>query len=53
MVETASKLERISRGDAGEVVEERDGGPATPVVQFYIPDNHRDTKAEDETEESP
>ena len=53
LVETASKLERISRGDAGEVVEERDGGPATPVVQFYIPDNHRDTKAEDETEETP
>ena len=42
MVETAAKLERISRGDVGEVVEERDGGPSTPVVQFYMPDNHRD-----------
>lgn len=42
MVETAAKLERISRGDVGEVVEERDGGTATPVVQFYMPDNHRD-----------
>lgn len=42
MVETAAKLERISRGDVGEVVEERDGGESTPVVQFYMPDNHRD-----------
>ena len=42
MVETASKLERISRGDAGDVIEERDGGEAPKVVQFYIPDNHRD-----------
>lgn len=42
MVDTAAKLERISRGDVGEVVEERDGGPSIPVVQFYMPDNHRD-----------
>ena len=42
MVDTASKLERISRGDAGEVVEERDGGSAPSIVQFYMPDNHRD-----------
>lgn len=42
MVETAAKLERISRGDVGDVVEERDGGESTPIVQFYIPDNHRD-----------
>lgn len=42
MVETASKLERISRGDAGDVIEERDGGDAPKIVQFYIPDNHRD-----------
>lgn len=52
MVETAAKLERISRGDVGEVVEERDGGQATPVVQFYIPSNNRpdniDEKDEDE-----
>lgn len=47
MVETAAKLERISRGDVGEVIEERDGGESTPVVQFYIPDNHRN---EDEPE---
>ena len=51
MVETASKLERISRGDAGDVVEERDGGASIPVVQFYIPDNHRDgNKTETEQE---
>lgn len=49
MVETASKLERISRGDVGDVVEERDGGRATPIVQFYMPDNHRDSP--DNTEE--
>lgn len=44
MVETASKLERLSRGDVGDVIEERDGGEALPVVQFYIPDNHRDSE---------
>ena len=42
MVEVASKLERLSRGDVGEVVEERDGGKAEPPVVFYIPDNNRD-----------
>lgn len=47
MVETASKLERISRGDVGEVIEERDGGSATPAVQFYMPDNGRDKKEEE------
>lgn len=41
MVEVASKLERISRGDSGEVVEERDGGEAINPVQIYIPDNSR------------
>lgn len=51
MVETASKLERISRGDVGDVVEERDGGASIPVVQFYMPDNHRDgNKVETEEE---
>lgn len=51
MVETASKLERISRGDVGDVVEERDGGASIPVVQFYMPDNHRDgNKTETEEE---
>lgn len=52
MVETAAKLERVSRGDVSEVIEERDGGTAVPVVQFYMPDNHRD-ETEDPEEESP
>lgn len=42
MTDVASKLERISRGDSGEVVEERDGGKAIDPVQVYIPDNNRD-----------
>lgn len=52
MVDTASKLERISRGDVETVVEERDGGKAIPVVQFYMPDNHRNDpdKTEEESE---
>lgn len=41
MIEVASKLERISRGDVGEVIEERDGGKAINPVQIYIPDNSR------------
>ena len=47
MVDVASKLERISRGDVGEVVEERNGGDATPAVTFYIPDNGRDKHEEE------
>lgn len=47
MVEVASKLERISRGDSGEVVEERDGGEAINPVQIYIPDNSR-ARSQDE-----
>lgn len=42
MVEVASKLERISRGDVGDVIEQRDGGEAVSAVQIYIPDNSRD-----------
>lgn len=41
MVDVASKLERLSRGDVGEVIEERNGGDAIPAVQIYIPDNNR------------
>lgn len=41
LVESASKLERISRGDVGEVIEERDGGEAVSPVQIYVPDNGR------------
>lgn len=42
MIEVASKLERISRGDVGEVIEERDGGEAINPVQIYIPSNSRE-----------
>lgn len=48
MVEVASKLERISRGDVGEVIEERDGGVATQAVTFYMPDNGRDRKEDED-----
>lgn len=51
MVETASKLERLSRGDVGEVIEERDGGKVESVVSFYMPDNGRDNKMEEVEEE--
>lgn len=37
-----AKLERVSRGDIGEVVEQRDGGETAPPVTFYIPENNRD-----------
>ena len=42
IVDVAAKLERISRGDVGEVIEERDGGKAEQAVTFYIPDNGRE-----------
>ena len=48
MVDVASKLERISRGDVGEVVEERTGETATPSVTFYMPSNGRDLNNEEE-----
>lgn len=41
MVDVASKLERISRGDVGDVIEDRNGGEAINPVQIYIPDNAR------------
>ena len=47
----ATKLERISRGDSGEVVEERDGGKALSPVQIYLPDNGRDRPDTDNSEE--
>lgn len=50
MVDVASKLERISRGDVGEVIEERDGGKAAPAVTFYMPSNGRDDKQEEDDE---
>ena len=48
MVDVASKLERISRGDVGDVIEERDGGRAEDPVTFYIPDNGRDRPQKEE-----
>ena len=47
-MEVATKIERLSRGDVGEVVEERDGGAAINPVQIYIPDNGRDDNEDDE-----
>lgn len=47
-VETASKLERLSRGDTSEVIEERDGGSAINPVSIYIPDNGRDGDNDEE-----
>lgn len=44
MVDVATKLERISRGDVGDVIEERQGEAVADPVQFYIPDNGRDTE---------
>lgn len=41
LMSEASKLERISRGDVGDVIEERDGGEAINPVQIYIPANGR------------
>lgn len=48
IVDIATKLERISRGDVGEVIEERHGEAVAPTVQFYLPDNGRDRDDEDE-----
>jgi hypothetical protein len=50
MVDVASKLERLSRGDVGEVIEERDGGQSTPAVTFYMPSNGRDQQNDEEDE---
>lgn len=46
MVEIATKLERISKGDVGEVIEERKGEDALNPVQIYIPDNKRGRDSE-------
>ena len=42
LAEVGSKLERISLGDVGDVVEERQGEAVADPVQFYMPDNGRD-----------
>lgn len=44
MVAVASELERISRGDVGEVIEHRDGGQSVDPVKIYLPENHRQDK---------
>ena len=44
LMDVASKLERLSRGDTSEVIEERDGGEAVNPVQIYIPSNTREKK---------
>jgi hypothetical protein len=46
LIESATKLERISRGDVGEVVEERTTTETVDPVQFYLPSNGRDTNDE-------
>ena len=48
MVDVATKLERISKGDVGDVIEERQGESIADPVQFYIPDNGRDSQEEEE-----
>lgn len=47
MFAESTKTERISRGDSGEVVEQRDGGESIDAVQIYIPDNNRGRDKED------
>ncbi len=52
LLEAGSKLERIGRGYAGDVIEERESAEAAPPpVTFYMPDNGRDNKEDDDTEE--
>lgn len=52
LLEAGSKLERIGRGYAGDVIEERESAEAAPSpVTFYMPDNHRQTEQEDEDTE--
>lgn len=41
LVDVASKLERLSRGDTSEVIEQRQG-EAVDAVQIYIPSNGRE-----------
>ena len=47
-VDVASKLERLSRGDSSEIIEERDGGKALDPVQIYLPDNGREEEQDDD-----
>ena len=47
MVDVATQLERLSRGDTTDSIEIRDGGKSEPTVTFYMPDNGRDTEDAD------
>ena len=47
MVDVATQLERLSRGDTTDSIEIRDGGKSEPAVTFYMPDNGRDTENAD------
>lgn len=47
MVDVATQLERLSRGDTTDSIEIRDGGKSEPAVTFYMPDNGRDTEDAD------
>lgn len=49
LLKNGMEQERIANGDAGEVIEQRDGGQAPSAVQFYMPDNGRDKKDEEQS----
>lgn len=52
LLDVGSKLERIARGYVGDVIEERESAEAAPPpVTFYMPDNGRDNKEDEDTEE--
>lgn len=51
LMDSATKIERISRGDVGEVIEERQGESVAPTVTFYLPDNGRSNTGDDDDEE--
>lgn len=48
LVVEGAKLERIGRGDVGDVIEERTGAEVTDPVTFYMPDNGRDGPRDEE-----
>ncbi len=48
LIDIGAKLERISRGDVGEVIEERQGEAVAPAVTFYMPDNGRNLDGDDD-----
>lgn len=44
LLKLGMEQERITMGDVGEVIEERNGGEAISPVQIYLPDNGRGKK---------